>query len=76
MNFAVLKLSNLTETRRIVCALLLQALLAAARIKEVGGKNEYHPLTTTACREDDQMDTANDGVDMQTRERSIELARV
>ncbi|KAE8767017.1 Protein TRANSPARENT TESTA 12 [Hordeum vulgare] len=31
------------------------ALLAAARIKEVGGKNEDRLLTTTACTEDDQV---------------------
>ncbi|KAM3346178.1 hypothetical protein ACQJBY_020620 [Aegilops geniculata] len=50
-----------------------QALLAAARIKEVGGKNEDQPLTTAACREDDQMDTANDEVHVQTHEKNIEL---
>ena len=50
-----------------------QALLAAARIKEVGGKNEDQPLATAACREDEQMDTANDETYMQTRERNREL---
>lgn len=52
---------------------LVQATLAAARILELGGKNEDQPLMTTTCTEDDPMDTANDEIYMQASKKNVEL---
>ncbi|CAM0957099.1 unnamed protein product [Alopecurus aequalis] len=51
-----------------------QALLAAARIKVVGGKNEDQPLMPATGTEDDQIDTTSTvELNMQTCGKNIEL---
>lgn len=49
-----------------------QAMLAAVRIMEMGGKKEDQPLMTSACI-DDQMDPANAEIYMHTSQKNIEF---